>query len=212
MTVIFQKTNKDYSLKASFFPEDSQTLFLQIKSFLNEKELTYFRSLKNEKRKKEWCGTRILLKEIYGEYLSVNYDKNGKPNIKKKSFVSITHSGDYIAVIISNKEETGIDIEIINERIIRTAHKFIPAKESDILKKNNDIDKIYLHWCAKETLFKIKGGGGYDFIKDFNVEVKEIKNKGNIKSSISKFPYQTFILQYHIINHNNNKIILVWHS
>ncbi len=211
MTVIFQKTSKNFSLKAAFFPEDSEILFSKIKTFLNEKELTYYFSIKNKKRKKEWCGTRILLKDIAGEYLPVNYDKKGKPDIKQNAYISITHSGDYIAVIISKTKETGIDIEIINDRIIKTVHKFIPEEELNILKKNNDIDKMYLHWCAKETLFKIKGGGGYDFINDFKIETVEIKKKGKIKSAILKPEYQPYILDYHIINHNNNKVILIWH-
>ena len=212
MITLFQKTNKRFSLKLAFFPENAAYLFEQIKPFLNEKERNFYTSLKNEKRKKEWCGTRILLKEIAGEYLSVYYDKNGKPEIRQNSYISITHSGDYIGVIISKTKETGTDAEIINDRIIRTAHKFIPEKELSVLKKNIDLDTMYLHWCTKETLYKMKGGGGYDFINDFIIDT-ENKTSGIIKAKVIKNNNtESYMLSYRFINHEKNKILLIWHS
>jgi len=212
MTVIFQKISKTYTLKLVHFPEDEQDIFKLIKTYLSNEEINHYKKIKNPKRKKEWCGTRFLLKKILGNYQEITYSPSGKPDIKGNFFISITHTGNYIGIIVSKKRQIGIDAEIISERILKTAHKFIPENELSILKEKNDIKTIYFHWCAKETLFKIKGDGGYDFLKDFVLFPKNLKEKGKIKAMISKSKIKGYTLNYHFINHNDNNIILVWSS
>ncbi|NPA68743.1 MAG: 4'-phosphopantetheinyl transferase superfamily protein [Chlorobi bacterium] len=213
MTVIFEKTNAHCTLKLAEFEEEADILREKIKNDLQPEELKYYENIKNKKRKKEWLGTRILLKEILGYYEPVKYDSSGNPFLDGNMQISITHSGNLVGITINKKnEETGIDTEIISDRILRTSHKFISEKElAELNSDKNKLEKIYLHWCGKEVLFKIKGDGGYDFKKDFFVIIPKIpKNQGTVKAYIGK--NESYRLNYKFINSGKNKIILVWKS
>ncbi len=210
--IIFEKITDNYNLKLAKFEENSDVLFQQICDDLSDDERTNFIKIKNNKRKVEWLGTRILLKNILGKYLKIHYDNKGNPYINNKKYISITHSGNYIGMIISNNEAVGIDTEFISDRILKTAHKFIPEKILQNINEENTLEKIYIHWCSKETLYKIKGGGGYDFKKDFILEPFQLKEKGEIISFIIKNQTNRYNLSYQFINQGNKKLLIVWYG
>jgi len=210
--IIFEKITDNYILKLAKFEENPDVLFQQIRDDLSNDERSNFIKIKNNKRKIEWLGTRILLKNMLGKYLKIHYDNKGNPYINHKKYISITHSGNYIGLIISKNEAVGIDTEFISDRILRTAHKFIPENILQSLSEENALEKIYLHWCCKETLYKIKGGGGYDFKKDFILESFQLKEKGKITSFITKTQTNRYKLSYQFINQDNKNILLVWHG
>ncbi|NOZ35033.1 MAG: 4'-phosphopantetheinyl transferase superfamily protein [Chlorobi bacterium] len=209
LNIIFEKTNNDYSLKLAKFEKNSDFLFQQIKNFLKDNEIANFLKIKNEKRKIEWLGTRILLKKMLGFYTEIQYNNNGSPYLKIDRHISITHSKNYIGIILSKNKNTGIDIEIISDRILKTASKFIPDTEIKTIKTHKE---IYLHWCSKETLFKIKGGGGYDFKKDFVLAPFQAEEKGTITAFITKYGKEQFILSYLFMSPGNRELLLVWHG
>ncbi len=206
MNIIFEKTTGSYILKLAEFTEDSKLLFQKTERDLSKEETEYFNSIKNEKRKLEWCGTRLLLKNILGTYEKIYYDTYGNPYLKNDKNISITHSGAFVGIIISKNKEVGIDTEIISERILGTAHKFIPENDLKLL---NEPKEIYLHWCGKETLFKIKGNGGYDFKKDFKIKLPpDIEKSGVIEAEIIKHTKEIFVLNYQFTENKN--LLTVW--
>ncbi|MCF6183753.1 MAG: 4'-phosphopantetheinyl transferase superfamily protein [Bacteroidales bacterium] len=207
LNIIFEKISNDYILKVAEFKQNSEFLFSEIKNDLSRYEAENFHKIKNEKRKKEWLATRILLKEITGKYTEIKYNTSGKPYLKRGKYISITHTGNYAGIILSKNENPGIDIEIISDRILKTASKFITEEELKTLKTT---EEIYIYWCGKETLFKIKGGGGYDFKKHFNIEPFKIKNKGILKTEIIRDNKEEYTLSYMFKNKNNSKLLIVW--
>ena len=62
-----------------------------------------YASFKSEIRKKQWLSYRILLKKMISPHpASIEYDAFGKPYLKNSDlYLSISHSGDYSAVIVS---------------------------------------------------------------------------------------------------------------
>ncbi len=206
LNIIFEKISNDYILKVAKFTENSDFLFSEIKNDLNIFETENFLKIKNEKRKKEWLGTRILLKEISGKYTEIKYYDSGKPYLEKGKYISISHTGNYVGIILSKNENPGIDIEIISDRILKTASKFITKKELKTLKT---VKEIYLYWCGKEVLFKIKGGGSYDFKKDFIIRPFSLKNFGEITAFITKSNKEMFSLSYQFINQGDKQLLLV---
>nr|WP_234462383.1 4'-phosphopantetheinyl transferase superfamily protein [Adhaeribacter terrigena] len=58
-----------------------------------------------------------------------------------------------VAVLLSDCFEVGIDIEIIREKILKLASKFLNDKE--LQQANQDLKKTCLYWSAKETLYKM---------------------------------------------------------
>ncbi len=210
--IIFEKITDNYNLKLAKFEENTDVLFQKIFDELSDDEKNNFIKIKNNKRKVEWLGTRILLKNMLGKYLKIQYDDKGNPYINHEKYISITHSGNYIGIIISKHQAVGIDTEFISDRILRTAQKFIPEDILQRITEKNALEKIYLHWCCKETLYKIKGGGGYDFKKDFILEFFQIQEKGEIISSVTKNQTDRYNLSYQFINQENKKLLIVWHG
>jgi 4'-phosphopantetheinyl transferase len=39
--------------------------------------------------------------------------------------ISISHSHDKLAIIVNEKEATGIDIELIRDKVLKIKHKFL---------------------------------------------------------------------------------------
>lgn len=116
------------------------------------------REFKSENRKKEWLASRILAYTLLGKFTSEPYiivsDEHGKPCLPDTPFqVSISQSVDRVAVILSDRFEVGIDIEILREKILKVAFKFLSDREKDYTE--NDLAKTCLYWSAKETLYKM---------------------------------------------------------
>ena len=128
----------------------------------------------SEKRKKEQLTTRLLLKEILPKK-TIIYNKFGAPELDNGQYISISHSADLVAVIISH-EKTGLDIEKISEKTLLLASKFV--SEKNLI--NLDKEKSTLIWCLKEAIYKWDQKGGVDFIKDIIITEFTPKEYGKV--------------------------------
>ena len=83
---------------------------------------------------------RALLKQILAPYrATLEYDSFGKPRLRNSKLnISVAHSGDYSAVIISSNSAVGIDIERLKDRIYRIKDRFLTAEED-----KNNFDYIF---------------------------------------------------------------------
>ncbi len=156
---------------------------------LSEIEKSAFRAFKNEGRQKQWLASRIILSEISeNNKLSVGYEKNGSPFIENsQAQISISHTSEYVTVMLSNKHNIGIDIEKIHPRVLKIRHKFMSDTENIFIEKHKNLaESLILIWSAKEALFKMYGKGNLDFAK--NIEIKPFGNqdKGELIGSINK--------------------------
>ena len=115
--------------------------------------------------KRSLVGEKIiidLLKESGFDYYELDFytNKNGKTYINNRNdlFFNQSHSGKYVAGVISNKE-IGIDIEEIKEVNINSIKKFASINELGyITSSNNDINKRYFEiFCLKEAYVKANG-------------------------------------------------------
>jgi 4'-phosphopantetheinyl transferase len=125
------------------------------------------------KRNIEKAGTRYVLQQLLNlsEDL-LEYNENRKPYLRgSQSFISISHSHDRLAVMISTKGETGVDIELVRDKVLNIQHKFLSHDEEKFAK--NNVDKLLTIWAAKEAMFKIYGIGEVDFSRHLNVEFLE---------------------------------------
>jgi phosphopantetheinyl transferase len=128
----------------------------------------------SEKRKKEQLTTRLLLKEILPNK-TIIYNKFGAPKLDNGQHISISHSADLVAIIISD-EKTGLDIEKISEKTLHLASKFVSEKNLINLNK----EKSTLTWCLKEAIYKWDQKGGIDFIKDIIITEFTPKEHGKV--------------------------------
>ena len=128
----------------------------------------------SEKRKKEHLISRLMVNKICKNG-AIIYNEFGAPELDNAKHLSISHSNELVTIIISNKK-TGLDIEKISEKALRTASKFVAEKNLILLNK----EKATLIWCIKEAIYKWDQKGGIDFIKDIIIADFFAKEHGNV--------------------------------
>ena len=128
----------------------------------------------SEKRKKEHLISRLMVSKICKNG-AIIYNEFGAPELDNAKHLSISHSNELVTIIISNKK-TGLDIEKISEKALRTASKFVAEK--NLIKLNKE--KATLIWCIKEAVYKWHQEGGIDFIKDIIIAEFFAKEHGNV--------------------------------
>jgi len=134
--------------------EDFDSLYKMVSLATVEK--TKLDSFKNISRKVEWLSVRALVKNMLGKDTRILYNAENKPFVRGNTHnISISHSNNLTAVLISSDKRVGIDLEYMSGKISKVADKFINNKES--ITSDPELKKLhlYLHWCAKEAMYKI---------------------------------------------------------
>ncbi len=143
------------------------------------------------------CGflsVRHLLAEFDYSDQDLFYDENGKPHLKDGKHISITHSFNYSAVIVSDNE-VGIDIEKQRPIITKIASKFVGYEYEYLKEEENDyVKQLTVIWCAKESLFKLFATPGLSF-KQHILVIPFTINEG---STISWVDYKSYKKRYNI--------------
>ncbi len=166
---------------------------------LNLKDFALSQNLEN-KREIETQGKLFLLKKLINNSCEIEYDEKGKPHLINDSrHISLTHSHDKLAIIVNENESTGIDIELVRDKILNIRHKFM--SESELADTKDDIEKLMLYWAAKETLYKIYGLKEVDFIKNLFVNPFTKHNLGTIIGHIRLTGFEaSFELNYQFVD------------
>lgn len=146
---------------------------LQSAILLRDSEETLYQSFVAESRKKQWLAYRILVRELLKpEEFPVEYDASGKPFLAGSDFhISVTHTDDLAAVIISRHAKVGIDIERIRPRIEKVRERFLHIEELASIEKEKELEQLTLAWSAKEALYKLYGQRNLDFRENIRVEI-----------------------------------------
>jgi 4'-phosphopantetheinyl transferase len=169
--------------------------------------LTESNNFSKDSRNLHWLAARVLLKHLLGgNTFDLLKTDTGKPYLPDDDIeISLSHSGDYAAAIICNKEETGVDIEKIDPRIYRIAHKFLNDFDKSFLTEN-DLVGHYLVWNAKEVLFKYYSKGAVDFRKHLFIDLSNRK-KNELTATIKKEDFNAEIsIQFKI----EGEYVLTW--
>ena len=120
---------------------------------LFRREIDEYRSLV---RRLEFLSVRALLVHLLGDENNVFHDEDGRPSLLDRSLnISISHTKGYAAVVLGRNRVVGVDIEQKRDKIFRVKHKFLSEKELGNIDMENELDSLLLHWCAKETVYKM---------------------------------------------------------
>ncbi|RKD20134.1 4'-phosphopantetheinyl transferase [Pelobium manganitolerans] len=182
-----QNINSDTSIALWKITETAAEL--EAKLQLKEHEQSVLRSLSKEKRNLHWLATRVLLRNMINTelYIDCQTDENGKPFlVNHPHHISLSHSFDYAAVMISKTRKVGIDIEIIKAKIERVQQKFLAAAELDFIAEDKRIEQLYVCWCAKEALYKLNGKKETSFKDHIRLAAFAYADEGELKASIAK--------------------------
>lgn len=140
---------------------------------IGDSERAKLASFSNEKRKIHFLSTRILCNLIAPES-KIRYNSEGKPFLNSVNLhLSISHSHDFVAVLISSSPFIGLDIQKKQDNIFRIKDRFINDHEKSTF-KYDDLNDLTLIWCAKETIYKIHGDRNV-FFKE-HMEVRRVIN------------------------------------
>lgn len=161
---------------------------------LRSEEKADFEKISNVTRQKEWLTTRVLLTEMLQKRRIISYSAHGKPFIKgSKLNLSISHSRNFVAIIISSQYYPGVDIEHVSARVANVRHKFLNETEQAWC---SSLPLMTACWSAKEAVFKIfeRELDFHDMvIEPFQLET----DKGQFESSIIKTnPPARFKIKY----------------
>ncbi|RKS99197.1 4'-phosphopantetheinyl transferase superfamily protein [Flavobacterium sp. 123] len=174
--------------------ETFQELLEQV--ILNDSNKKRLEGMKSEMHQRAFLSVRKLLQQIEHTDLDLYYDEYGKPHLHGEKHISITHSHEFSAIIISDKT-VGIDIELQREKIIRIADKFINQNELQRLKSSNSEDyikKLTVKWGAKEAIFKIRNEKGISFKDHIKVNAFEIQDA----KAIAELHFDNIIKEFKI--------------
>jgi 4'-phosphopantetheinyl transferase len=186
MPVVFNKNIDDDTILAVWKIEESEEELvsgLQLK----QHELDFISSLNNGKRLLHWLSTRLLLRTMLNtsDYIDCRMDEHGKPYLVDLDYhISLSHSYDYAAVIIGKKRKVGVDIELIKHKIKGIRHKFLSDVELAQKQIGDNINGLYVCWCAKEAIYKWNGRKGLEFKQDMHIKPFKLKDEGQLNALV----------------------------
>lgn len=174
------------------------------KLILDEEEWAFFKSLNKGKRNLHWLSSRVLIRQLLNtdHFIEVRSDESGKPHLVNFPYeLSISHSEDYAAVIIG-KNRVGIDIEQIQEKIRKIAHKFMRDEEREQLQNFKDsYEPMYVFWGVKESLYKLYGKRQLNFRNHMQLKPFDYRPPGTVEARIMKDDWEaSFKVHYERIN------------
>lgn len=115
---------------------------------------------RDPERPRQWLAGRALAHTLLAELTDAplfirNDEATGQPLVAgQPAFgVSLSHSGEWVAALLTERGRVGIDVEQVRPKARQLARKFLSDKELDDAGLN-DV-KHSLYWSAKETLYKL---------------------------------------------------------
>ncbi|HEX9979970.1 MAG TPA: 4'-phosphopantetheinyl transferase superfamily protein [Flavobacterium sp.] len=131
---------------------------------LTDKNTVRVFSMKSEQHQRGFMSVRMLLQHAGYKDSDLIYDDSGKPHLNNGKHISISHSHEFSAIILSDVN-IGIDLELRREKVALLADKFcdIELAYLDEDDTNDYISRLTVIWGVKESIFKIRNEIGISF-------------------------------------------------
>ena len=169
-------------------------------------EISFIRS---ESLRKQRLAVRALLNELFEEKVYLSHHDNGKPYIENDAInISITHTEKYVAVILHDEEDVGIDIESLDRDFSAVEKKALSEEEIDDLEDEKRNEQLAIYWCAKEAIFKLISIYNVNFAEQIEVDRFRVRGEGELDATFigKDGDEQEFELQYMTFDRH----VLVW--
>ncbi|PLK45572.1 4'-phosphopantetheinyl transferase superfamily protein [Emticicia sp. TH156] len=198
MAIVNEKQYSNESFLAVWKIEEShdELQALLPSEILTDAELA---GISHAQKQIEFFCSRLTIKYLADklgiEYLGIKKDQYGKPFLVGSDWqFSLTHTAEYVAVVMHKYLPLGIDMERPSEKLQKIAHKFLSyAERADAA---GDLDKLCIYWSAKEALYKLYGKRKVIFndnllIAPFSINQQVIN--GRLKINEIDQTYQIFV-------------------
>ena len=168
-------------------------------------EISFIRS---ESLRKQRLAVRALLNTLFDEKVYLSHHDNGKPYLENNPVnISITHTEKYVAVILHEEENVGIDIESLDRDFSAVEKKALSEDEIDDLEDEKRNEQLAIYWCAKEAVFKLLSRYNVDFAEQIEIERFRPRGEGELEATFtSKNDEEEFDLEYVTFDRH----VLVW--
>ena len=172
-------------------------------------ELEEISYIKSESLRKQKLAVRALLDAIFEEKVYLSHHDNGKPYLENNATnISITHTDKYVAVIINDNDEVGIDCESLDRDFSAVEKKALSEDEIDDLDDEKRNEQLAIYWCAKEAVYKKLSQYNVDFAEQIEISDFRMRTEGELEATfINKDGYEEELeLQYITFDRH----VLVW--
>lgn len=178
---------------------------------LSENSRNRLFTMSSELHRRGFLSIRHLLREAGYTDQNLYYNDNGKPHLDDGKYISITHSYEFTAIIIS-ETQIGIDIEKLRDKIQRIAPKFIGYEMDFLSVVDKPVEALTVIWGAKESMYKLYGTKGLGFkahcyVEPFDIEIRHtvarlVYENDNLKFDVYFEPIENFMMVYILPAHN----------
>lgn len=185
--ILKTKINSDAALGIWQITETEELLQSLIR--ISEEDAIRLQDIRHPLRRRQWLACRIMICDLTSDpRAQVHYTAEGKPVLASGSHqISLSHSGEFAAVLASSESPVGIDIELLRNRITRVADRFMTPEELGRTADPGWPEKLYIHWCAKEAVYKLYGGQILDMQQEIVLEPFDYlcTESGKVKAVVS---------------------------
>ncbi len=141
-------------------------------------------------KKKQFLAARATLAHLLGEQKPVCYLPGGRPFIPGSTKqISVSHSGNYVAVAVSADRPVGIDIELIpRNSLMKAKGYFLNDDELKQTAGSDPVEMLHVYWSAKEALFKYAGNPELNLRDHFSIGSFPFSTQGMLSARIFGAP------------------------
>ena len=162
---------------------------------LNSDDYQIFISRKANHMKRQFLASRKLIALVDPD-LKVSY-KDDIPFLSDNRSISISHSEEMVAILISKESGIGVDVEKINKKVDSIKSKFLNQKEISYLSGDGETRNLTRAWTAKEAIYKALRKPGIIFSENILLEEFDSEAKSGIGKFISLNQEKTFKLYFY---------------
>lgn len=122
-------------------------------------------------RRASWLAGRALLSRLFSPLPDVIYSEQGKPLFADRNewSFSLSHSGDDIALLLSDEGEVGCDLEVIRPRtnwqaLANAVFSNAEHAELESTPPEQQLTVFWHIWTRKEAIVKQRGGSAWQIV------------------------------------------------
>ena len=136
---------------------------------LNNEDIKLLKQKRSDILREQFLATRKVL-ALENDNYKITYDLDGKPNLNNEYNISISHSHEIAAIVISDNFKVGIDVQLIENKIFKIQHKFLNPPEKLNIGENPSLKILTMIWTSKESIYKAIGLKGISFSENIKID------------------------------------------
>jgi 4'-phosphopantetheinyl transferase EntD len=166
---------------------------------LNNDDKNLLKLKKSNILREQFLATRKILALENSDY-KITYDINGKPLLNSIYNISISHSHEIAAIVISDNSKIGLDVQLKESKIFNIQNKFLNKYEKSNIGDDPTVDILTMVWTSKESIYKAIGLKGISFSKNIKIDKVIEKDKTGIGYYINGTEKVKFDLKFFYVD------------